>query len=186
LPWTGLEQKSQTRAPRVFDARPQPWPTDQTGKCPARTERDQSLGFGLAGNGDRVLQEILILVVEDDPFIQMIVEQTLHDGGYSTSAAASGEEALAMLETNAGYRALVTDISLGGATTGWDVAQRARELIPAMPVLYVTSTTAAEWTARSVPGSLLVQKPFAPEQIIKGMSRLLNTSNVPAAIGGLP
>jgi DNA-binding NtrC family response regulator len=40
------------------------------------------------------LQEILVLVVEDDPLIQMMVEQTLHDGGYSTCTAASGEEAL--------------------------------------------------------------------------------------------
>ena len=125
------------------------------------------------GTGDHVLQKILILVVEDDPFIQMIVEQTLHDGGYSTSTAASGEEALAMLETSAGYRAVFTDISLGGATTGWDVAQRARELIPDVPVLYATSTAAAQWTARGVPRSILVQKPFAPAQIITGMSRLL-------------
>ena len=137
------------------------------------------------GTGDHVLQKILILVVEDDPFIQMIVEQTLHDGGYSTSTAASGEEALAMLETSAGYRAVFTDISLGGATTGWDVAQRARELIPDVPVLYATSTAAAQWTARGVPGSILVQKPFAPAQIITGMSRLLNPGDAPAATGGL-
>src|SRR5688572_32629369 len=109
----------------------------------------------------------------------MMVEQTLHDSGYSTSTAASGEEALSMLETNAGYRAVVNDISLGGATTGWDVAQRARELIPDVPVLYVTSTAAAEWRARSVPGSLLVQKPFDPAQIITGMSRLLNRGDTP-------
>ncbi len=134
------------------------------------------------GTGDRALQEILILVVEDDPFIQMMVEQTLRDGGYSTSSAASGEEALAMLETNAEYGAVVTDISLGGATTGWDVARRARELIPDVPVLLVTSTAAHEWTAKGVPGSVLVQKPFTPAQIITGMSRLLN---VAAAIGNL-
>jgi CheY-like chemotaxis protein len=132
------------------------------------------------------LHEILILVVEDDPFIQMMVEQTLHDAGYSTSGAANGEEAIAMLETNAAYGAVVTDISLGGATTGWDVARRARELLPDVPVLYVTSTASAEWTAKGVPGSILVQKPFAPAQIIAGMSRLLNTGNVAAAIGDLP
>jgi CheY-like chemotaxis protein len=125
------------------------------------------------GTGDHALQEILILVVEDDPFIQMIIEQTLHDGGYSTCIAASGEEALAMLETNAGYRAVSTDISLGGAATGWDVAQRARELIPDVPVLYITSTATAEWTVRGVLRSVLVQKPFAPAQIIAGMSKLL-------------
>jgi CheY-like chemotaxis protein len=164
---------------------PQLWPAHPVGKSP-RAERDQAIGFGLAGNGDRALQKILILVVEDDLLIQMMVEQTLHDSGYSTSTAASGEEALSMLEANAGYRAVVTDISLGGATTGWDVAQRARELIPDVPVLYVTSTAAAEWTARSVPGSLLVQKPFDPAQIITGMSRLLNrgdTPTIPTRIG---
>jgi CheY-like chemotaxis protein len=133
------------------------------------------------GSGDRALQKILILVVEDDPFIQMMVEHTLHDGGYSTSSAANGEEAIAMLETNAAYGAVVTDISLGGATTGWDVARRARELIPDVPVLYATSTAAAESTAKGVPGSALVQKPFTPAQITTGMSRLLNT----AAIGDL-
>jgi CheY-like chemotaxis protein len=137
------------------------------------------------GSGDRALQEILILVVEDDPFTQMIVERTLHDGGYSTSSAANGEEAIAMLETSAAYAAVVTDISLGGATTGWNVAHRARELIPDVPVLYATSTAAAEWTAKSVPGSVLVQKPFTPAQIITGISRLLNTGDVAAAIGDL-
>jgi CheY-like chemotaxis protein len=137
------------------------------------------------GSGDRALHEILILVVEDDPFIQMMVEQTLHDGGYSTSIAANGEEAIAMLETNAAYGAVITDISLGGATTGWDVARRARELLPNVPVLYATSTTAAEWTAKGVPGSMLVQKPFSPAQIITGMSRLLNTGDVAATIGNL-
>jgi CheY-like chemotaxis protein len=156
----------------------------QTGRenVPHEPSRTHPSISGWLGSGDRALHEILILVVEDDPFIQMIVEQTLQDGGYSTSSAANGEEAIGMLESNAAYGAVVTDISLGGATTGWDVAQRARELLSNVPVLYLTSTAAAEWTAKGVPGSMLVQKPFTPAQIITGMSRLLNTGDVAAAI----
>jgi hypothetical protein len=33
---------------------------------------------------------------------------------------------------------------------------------------------------------LLVQKPFAPAQIVTGMSRLLNTGDAAAAVGDLP
>ena len=127
------------------------------------------------------MQEILVLVVEDDPLIRMMVEETLHDSGYSTEAATSGEEALAMLESTVEYRALVTDVSMGGETTGWDVAQRARELIPDVPVVYVTSAAAAEWTSRGVPKSILIQKPFAPAQITTGISQLLNTGDAPSA-----
>ncbi len=60
------------------------------------------------------------------------------------------------------YRALVTDIHLQGALTGWDVAKRARELNPDMPVIYMTGAGADQWPSHGVPNSLLLQKPFAP------------------------
>lgn len=136
------------------------------------------VGWGL---GDGALQEILILVVEDDPLIQMTVEDALHESGYSTDTATSGEKALAMLGSKPEYRAVVTDVNLGGKATGWDVAQRARELIPDVPVVYVTSVAAAEWTSRGVPKSVLIQKPFAPAQISTAVSTLLNVGDAPPA-----
>ena len=52
----------------------------------------------------------IILVVEDDQLIQSLVEETLGDGGFETAIAASGEEALSLLQDHKGkYRALVTD-----------------------------------------------------------------------------
>ena len=49
---------------------------------------------------------------------------------------------------------------------GWN------ECFPDVPVVYVTSAAAAEWTSRGVPKSILIQKPFAPAQIITGISQL--------------
>ncbi len=103
----------------------------------------------------------------------------MHDGGYSTDAESSGEAAIAKLEAASEVRALVTDINLSGEKTGWDVARRARELVPDFPVIYVTSVASDVWTSQGVPKSILISKPFAPAQIATAISQLLNAGVVP-------
>lgn len=127
------------------------------------------------------MQEILVLIVEDDALIQMELESALNDGGYSTTSEAGGEKAIDRLEANASIQALVTDINLVGETTGWEVARRARELFPELPVIYVTSVAAEEWKAQGVPLSIFVSKPFAPAQIVTAISQLLNAANTPSS-----
>ena len=56
-----------------------------------------------------------VLVVEDDPDIQIMVEDALADGGFVPAIAASGEEAVTLLKSGLiKYRALVTDVILKG------------------------------------------------------------------------
>src|SRR6266480_419058 len=90
------------------------------------------------------LEELLvILVVEDDQPIQSLAEDALTDAGFEPAIAASGEEAVTLLQGNKGkYRALVIDINLRGRIDGWAVAKRAREIDSAFPVIYVTGTLA--------------------------------------------
>jgi len=119
------------------------------------------------------MEEIVVLVVEDDALIQMEIEEILQQGGYSTIAEVSGESAIALLETG-NVRALVTDVNLTNEISGWDVARRARQLFPDLPVIYVTSVAADEWSAEGVPNSLLIAKPFAAAQLVTAVSELLN------------
>jgi CheY-like chemotaxis protein len=70
---------------------------------------------------------------------------------------------------------VITDINLRGRLTGWDVAKRARELDPAIPVIYMTGDAADQWASLGVPNSLLLNKPFAPAQIVTAVAQLLNT-----------
>jgi DNA-binding NtrC family response regulator len=72
------------------------------------------------------------------------------------------------------YSALVTDVSLRDEMRGWQVATLAREINPALPVVYMTAASAAEWAAHGVPNSILLQKPFAPAQLVTAVSQLLN------------
>ena len=126
---------------------------------------------------------LIILVVEDDPLIQTIVEDALTDGGFQIAIASSGETAVELLDaSDAKYRALVTDINLGrGKMDRWEVARRAREINPEFPIIYMTGDSAAEWGSKGVPNSILLTKPFAPAQLVTAVSQLLNSGNAPTA-----
>ena len=117
----------------------------------------------------------IILVVEDEPLIQGLIEEALSDGGFNTAIVASGEEALTLLNGHKDkYRALVTDISLDGKIEGWEVARHAREIDPEYPVIYMSGASAADWASKGVPNSLILAKPFAPAQLVTAISNLLN------------
>ena len=107
-----------------------------------------------------------ILVVEDDPLIREFMVDTLREEGHHVIHAADGDEALARCKRRVA-EVLVTDIRLPGPVDGWEIAERCREHDPDLPVIYATGFSPA--TPRPVQGSLLLQKPFAPEQILQAI-----------------
>jgi DNA-binding response OmpR family regulator len=121
--------------------------------------------------------QLVILVVEDDQEVQIIVEDALIEGGFEPAIAPSGEEAITLLRGRKGtYCALVADVRLRGRIDGWEVAKQAREINPEFPIVYMTGACGAQWPSRGVPNSILLQKPFAPAQLVIAVSQLLNTS----------
>jgi DNA-binding response OmpR family regulator len=132
------------------------------------------------GQGGCAVERIpIILVVEDDPLIQSIVEETLADGGFEIVIVSSGENAIDLLDVQkVRYRAVVTDINLGrDKIDGWDIARRAREIDAGFPVVYMTGASADDWVSKGVPSSILLTKPFAPAQLLTAVSQLLNAGS---------
>jgi CheY-like chemotaxis protein len=120
---------------------------------------------------------LVVFVVEDEILIQELLIEPLEEAGYQVLVASSGGEAMKLLETQEAesIRALVTDVNLGSSSpSGWEVARRAREVHPDIPVVYVTGDSAHDWSSQGVPNSLLITKPFAPAQIITAVSQLIN------------
>lgn len=116
----------------------------------------------------------IILVIEDDRDLQMMVEDALRDGGYEPAIAGSGEEALTLLKAfRTKYSVLVTDNRLLGRLDGWRVARGAREIDPSFPVLYITGGGGDEWPTRGVPDSVLLNKPFSPDELVAAVAKLL-------------
>jgi CheY-like chemotaxis protein len=119
--------------------------------------------------------ELVVLVVEDDPAIQTIIEDALSEGGFEPAIVPSGEEAVTLLKGGqTHYRAVVIDIGLRGRMDGWEVAKLAREIHPALPVVYITAAHADRWASQGVPDSVLLIKPFAPAQLVTAVAQLLN------------
>jgi DNA-binding response OmpR family regulator len=124
----------------------------------------------------------VILVIEDEYVLQGVVEDALTEGGFETDILSSGEEALTLFKGRIkNYRALVTDVNLKGHLSGWDVARQIREHDPTFPIIYMTGAAAGQWASHGVPNSILLEKPFAPAQLVTAVSNLLNAGSPPIA-----
>jgi len=115
------------------------------------------------------------MVVEDDYHVQGIVEDALIEGGFETEILSSGEEALTLFRGRLkNYKALVADVELKGRSNGWEVAALLRAIDPGFAVVYISGAHADEWASKGVPNSVMLQKPFAPAQLVIAISNLLN------------
>ena len=127
-----------------------------------------------SGKGLRIADNVLLLLVEDEVLIRMNLEEELAQAGFDLAVTTNGREALAELEANpAHFCAVVTDIRLGRGPDGWDIGRRAREAVPAMPVVYISGDSAPNWATMGVPNSIMVAKPFYPAEVVTALSTLL-------------
>jgi CheY-like chemotaxis protein len=103
-----------------------------------------------------------ILVVEDDPFVLDMAVAELEDAGYEVMEAATGGQALRLLQAGIAVDALLTDIRMPEAN-GWGVAKAYRERFPDLPVLYVTGYAEQ---MQPVSGGIILSKPYRMSQVI--------------------
>ncbi|WP_275784584.1 response regulator [Pararhizobium gei] len=121
------------------------------------------------------MEKPLLLVVEDEPLLHLAIEDALEEAGYAVLFVSSGDAATTELDADAArFKGVITDIRLGSKISGWQVAQRAREHTPEMPVVYMTGDSAHDWASKGVPNSLILQKPFAMAQLVTAISQLIN------------
>jgi CheY-like chemotaxis protein len=122
--------------------------------------------------------EPLVLLVEDEPLILLVAQDALEAGGYTVIPTQLGSEALSVLNSRfAELSGLVTDVRLPRGTDGWELARHARELRPDLPIVYTTGDSAADWPANGVPNSVVVQKPYAPAQLLTAISTLMTQAD---------
>ncbi|HEY5409117.1 MAG TPA: response regulator [Caulobacteraceae bacterium] len=126
-------------------------------------------------------QRPAILIVDDEPLIIDLLRGALEEAGFDSVQASDADQVFALLDADGpNFVGLVTDINLGSAMDGWDVARRAREKKAAVAVVYCSGGSPHDWSIKGVPQSVVLTKPFAVAQVVVALSNLINGSS-PAA-----
>ena len=109
-----------------------------------------------------------VLVVEDEPLVRGVLEQSLRRGGYAVTVAENPAAALRLLAQGSGpYRMLVTDIAMPGMD-GWTLAERLGAAWPGLAVLFISGYAQDAKGSDGVlkPGLRYLQKPFLPRELL--------------------
>lgn len=111
------------------------------------------------------------MVVEDELLLRMELADALQDAGWNVLEAATGEIALSFLDQDEKIDFLITDIRLGGAADGWQVAERFRETHPNGAVIYVSANP--DLATRRVKDSVFLGKPVDVRLVLDTCDRLV-------------
>jgi DNA-binding response OmpR family regulator len=115
-----------------------------------------------------------LLLVEYESLVRHDLREGLVAAGFDVMEAPQGARALSELEADPSrFLGLITDITLGKGPDGWEIARRGRELVPDLPVVYISGHGSADWQSKGVPKSLTLAKPFATAQLVTAISTLL-------------
>lgn len=117
-----------------------------------------------------------ILVVEDEVLIRMIIVETLEEDGFETLEAATGNEALRLIDDPDDVGLLVTDLHLPGPS-GVAVAQHIRALHPSVPVLFISARPDLLKSLEAPIPYRSLTKPFTMEQLSIAVEELLGASD---------
>ena len=108
----------------------------------------------------------IVLVVEDEDRVRNFSVETLRELGYTVLHAASGPEALTLIDAGQDVTLLFTDIVMP-EMTGRQLADLAVERLPQLKVVYTTGYTRNAVVHNGVidPGTNFLSKPFGIDQL---------------------
>ncbi len=130
---------------------------------PAASADERRHGGPEDGRGRR------LLVVEDNVEVGTFSTQLLQDLGYTTTWAANGVEALALLHDGRAFDAVFSDVVMPGMS-GVELGHEIRRRHPGMPVV-LTSGYSHVLAEEGRHGFDLVKKPYAVEELSRVLRR---------------
>jgi PAS domain S-box-containing protein len=119
-----------------------------------------------------------ILVVEDDAFVRSAVILRVQSLGYSVVVAVNGSDALLQLTAHPAIQLMFTDIVMPGGMSGWELAERARQIRPGLPTVF-TSGYALESLVeqgRAPAQSIILTKPYRKADLARCLREALVTA----------
>jgi CheY-like chemotaxis protein/HPt (histidine-containing phosphotransfer) domain-containing protein len=134
------------------------------------------------GSGQARLQGLRVLAAEDDPVNQWVLRELLEQEGAVCTLHNNGADALADLRAGQVFDVLITDIQMPGLN-GYETAQQARQLRPALPVLGLTAFAMAEDRQKCLDAGMAdhITKPVDADALVRAILRALCRETAVAA-----
>jgi hypothetical protein len=117
-----------------------------------------------------------VLLVEDEDAVRALAKRILTEGGYRVSALSQGKDAVPLLEDpNREFDLLISDVVMPGMR-GVELARRARELRPGLPVLMMSgyTTPLEDEDRKAMAEAPLLEKPFSRRDLLGEVRELLD------------
>jgi signal transduction histidine kinase len=117
-----------------------------------------------------------ILVVDDNEDLRRVATRQLSGLGYRVTGVGDGPTALALIEAGECYDLLFTDIGLPAGMNGFELADRVRQKLPAIKVLFTTgygTQGRRNGSGEADPASVL-QKPYRSRELAERVRAMLD------------
>ena len=108
-----------------------------------------------------------ILLVEDEMLVRELAYEDLTDAGHDVTTAGTGDDAAALLQRGESFDVLFTDIRMPGDIDGWQLAARARAMLPGLKVVYATGLN--DDAAQRLDGETLLTKPYRRDDLLQAI-----------------
>jgi CheY-like chemotaxis protein len=118
-----------------------------------------------------------VLLVEDEVLISDLVAAALSEHGFLVHETATADEAWRYMHAGGAVDVLFTDINLPGGMDGAQLALRARELRPDLPIVYASGRYQSTDIGKLVPRSVFVSKPYDQVDVGMLLTRLTERSH---------
>ena len=115
---------------------------------------------------------VSVLLVEDEVLVSRLIADRLSERGFAVHEAASGEEAMHVLDSGERVDVLFTDVNLPGGMDGGQLARKARQQRPELPVVYTSGRVSYGEIGPLVPRSIFLAKPYDPDDLATLLDRL--------------
>ena len=113
-----------------------------------------------------------MLLVDDDDAVRDVCAAMLEDIGCEVTVAASGEEALQELAGQK-FTIMLTDIAMP-SMSGVELAQRARELEPEMPILFASGYADLQVFGEQLSEETVVRKPYRLAELAARLEAMID------------
>lgn len=110
-----------------------------------------------------------VLLVEDEPLVNMMMQEILADAGFEVCAVRDAREAVSHLCNDEDFDVMFTDVHMPGMN-GAELARVARKLRPGLCIVYTSGGVLS--ASEKVPDCAFVPKPYEPGKVCTLLSQV--------------